>query len=90
MKEARKIGKFTVQQRLMQKVNNSPGFQYHPSYKSLKITHLMLADDLIIFYKADPHSLQLIFQALKAFYDYIGLKPTYRNRKLSLQDAPRN
>ena len=68
--------------RLMQKASNSPGFQYRPSCKSLKITHIMFAEDLIIFYKADPYSLQLIFQALKEFYECAGLKTNLQKSQI--------
>jgi len=50
--------------RLMDKTSSNPGFKFHPNCKALKITHLMFADDLLIFCKVDPFALKLIFQTL--------------------------
>jgi len=43
---------------------SNPRFHYHPHCKQLGLTHLMFADDLVIFSKADPTSLHLIMEAL--------------------------
>lgn len=59
---------------IMQVVSKKEGFKYHSSYRKLGMTHLMFADDLIMFYKADPTSPYYIMDALKSFYDCVGLK----------------
>ena len=58
----------------MQVVSKKEGFKYHPCCRKLGITHLMFADDLIMFCKADPTSPHYIIDALKSFYDYVDLK----------------
>ena len=39
--------------RLMNVVSMKPGFKFHPNCKNLGLTHLMFADDLIMFCKVD-------------------------------------
>ena len=60
--------------RLLHKTTLTKGFQFHPHCKPLKLTQLMFADDLIIFCKADPHTINHIMIALTTFYDCAGLK----------------
>jgi len=74
--------------RLMHKISNRPGFQFHPNCRYLKITHLMFADDLIIFCKAETLSLLLIFQALKIFYECVGLKTNLQKSQIIFEVAP--
>ena len=45
-----------------------------PHYKQLGITHLMFVDDLIIFYKAHPSSIQHVMRALEEFHACAGLR----------------
>jgi len=55
--------------RLMNSISSRPDFCFHPNCKALKITHLMFVDDLIIFCKGDPTSLQLLFQTVQRFHE---------------------
>ncbi|XP_074292067.1 uncharacterized protein LOC141618905 [Silene latifolia] len=48
-------------------------FQYHPLCKSLKLTHLMFADDLLLFCKGNAHSVMLLMRAFSSFSDATGL-----------------
>ena len=50
------------------------GFEFHPHCKKLGLTHLQLTDDLLIFCKAKPSSLQPLIDALKIFPECTGLK----------------
>ncbi|XP_074320775.1 uncharacterized protein LOC141657433 [Silene latifolia] len=42
-------------------------FQYHPLCKSLKLTHLMFADDLLMFCKGNAASIMLLMWAFSSF-----------------------
>ena len=68
--------------RLIGNMSSRPDFCFHPKCKALKITHLMFADDLIIFCKADPKSLQLVFQTLQRFHESAGLKTNLQKSQI--------
>ena len=53
--------------RCLLQLKGKPGFHYHPRCAKLSITHLMFADDLLIFARADAGSLQHIFDAFSKF-----------------------
>ncbi|XP_074265051.1 uncharacterized protein LOC141587467 [Silene latifolia] len=50
------------------------GLRYHPLCKSLKLTHLLFADDLLMFCKGDSHSIMLLLRAMDTFSATSGLK----------------
>ena len=60
--------------RLLKKTCSHPGFEYHPYCKRIGLSHLMFADDLVIFCKAKPHSLRLLMEAFNTFTNCTGLK----------------
>ncbi|XP_074296333.1 uncharacterized protein LOC141626381 [Silene latifolia] len=49
-------------------------FRFHPLCKSLKLTHLLFADDLLMFCRGDVKSIMLILRALSTFSAASGLK----------------
>ncbi|CAN0918507.1 LINE-1 retrotransposable element ORF2 protein [Linum grandiflorum] len=49
-------------------------FAYHPQCKSVKLTHLCFADDLMVFTKADIHSVQGVRAVLQQFHSVSGLQ----------------
>jgi len=74
--------------RLMIRTSFQPGFSFHPYCKHIGLTHLMFADNLIIFSKAGPHSLQLILAALREFHDCAGLKANMDKSQIVLGGCP--
>ncbi|XP_074265959.1 uncharacterized protein LOC141588414 [Silene latifolia] len=59
--------------RLLKLVSQMHGFQFHPLCKSLKLTHLMFADDLLIFCKGDVRTIFIVMEAFKRFSNVSGL-----------------
>ena len=53
---------------LMKRASQSHDFRFHPHCRQLGITHLMFADDLIVFYKAHPTSIQHVMRALEEIH----------------------
>jgi len=58
--------------RLLQQVSNRPRFKFHPSCSKLQWTHLMSANDLMIFTKVDPHTLKQVIGAFIVFKRCFG------------------
>ncbi|XP_074315276.1 uncharacterized protein LOC141651462 [Silene latifolia] len=59
--------------RIMEFVTRKWYFRYHPLCKSLKLTHLLFADDLLMFSKGDVQSIMLILRVLATFSAASGL-----------------
>ncbi|GJU74024.1 RNA-directed DNA polymerase, eukaryota, reverse transcriptase zinc-binding domain protein, partial [Tanacetum coccineum] len=51
-------------------------FKYHYGCNSLKITHLCIADDLLVFCYGDSESVKVIKESLDEFSGYSGLLPS--------------
>ncbi|XP_074314321.1 uncharacterized protein LOC141649534 [Silene latifolia] len=60
--------------RLMDFATRKWYFRYHPMCKSLRLTHLLFADDLLMFSKGDVQSIMLILRVLATFSGSSGLK----------------
>ena len=50
-------------------------FQYHWRTKELNLTHLVFADDLLLFCKGECDSIKLLFDGIQLFSDISGMKP---------------
>ena len=60
--------------RLMVHASSNLNFGFHPSCKALRLSHLMFADDVMIFCKAKPETFTIIHNTLMTFYQCTGLK----------------
>ncbi|XP_062100629.1 uncharacterized protein LOC133806538 [Humulus lupulus] len=60
--------------RILTKIAKDSKFQFHPRCKSLALTHLCFADDLLLFCKGDYVSATLLLRAFKLFENSSGLK----------------
>ncbi|KAJ8445791.1 hypothetical protein Cgig2_027872 [Carnegiea gigantea] len=60
--------------RLLNVICKRSDFKFHPNCKTLELTHLMFADDLILFSKADPTTLKYLKEAPETFHMCAGLK----------------
>lgn len=52
---------------MLKTISMLPDFKYHPMCKSVKLTHLIFADDLMIFYKGNESSVNRVKKALNHF-----------------------
>jgi len=60
--------------RLMHVHSMARDFKSHLHCKPLRLTHLMFADDLVMFCKADPPTIRHIMSTLTTFYECAGLR----------------
>ncbi|XP_059302055.1 uncharacterized protein LOC132053985 [Lycium ferocissimum] len=59
--------------RVLSKMSELPDFRYHPMCKATKLTHLIFADDLMIFCKGNLKSVSRVMEALSPFSKVTGL-----------------
>ena len=74
----------------MIKLLGTQGYQFHPGCKRMGLTHLLFADDLLIFSKADPDTIQSIMQALEEFKNATGLQVNMSKSQIVLGGCSRN
>ena len=74
--------------RIMHKASTLPNYKHHPHCKPLNLTHLMFADDLIIFGKADPPTIQIMKEALDHFSCSTGLVANLHKSQIFLGGCP--
>lgn len=60
--------------RLLERATGLPEFNYHPRCATQKITHLIYADDLMLFTRGDITSIQIAWDCLLDFGDKSGLR----------------
>ena len=70
--------------RMMQKASCLPHYRYHPYCRPLHLTHLMFADDLILFSKADVPTLRTLKDTLDSFFLTSGLKANIHKSQMFL------
>ncbi|XP_010682383.1 uncharacterized protein LOC104897238 [Beta vulgaris subsp. vulgaris] len=51
--------------RCLNELHLDPNFNYHPKCERLKLTHLMFADDLLLFSRVNTSSIGLMFEAFQ-------------------------
>ncbi|KAH0735285.1 hypothetical protein KY285_010992 [Solanum tuberosum] len=59
--------------RILRKMSDLPDFKFHPLCKVTKLTHLIFADDLMIFCRGDMSSVTRVMEALDHFSQVTGL-----------------
>lgn len=60
--------------RILGKMSALPNFRFHPMCKKQKLTHLIFADDLMIFCKGNETSIKRVMETLKHFSETTGLE----------------
>ncbi|XP_074265539.1 uncharacterized protein LOC141587978 [Silene latifolia] len=63
-----------VLSRLLRQLPTFPGFSYHPKCVKVNLTHLIFADDLLVFTRGDLPSIQAVDKSLLNFASYSGLR----------------
>ncbi|KAL9665939.1 hypothetical protein QQ045_000260 [Rhodiola kirilowii] len=71
-----------VLSRIIGKMRLSNEFAFHPNCARISLSHLMFADDVIIFSKAELGSLLKIKEALALFHGWSGLNVNARKSEL--------
>ncbi|KAL0309287.1 UNVERIFIED_CONTAM: hypothetical protein Sradi_5871000 [Sesamum radiatum] len=59
--------------RLIKRKTTDSDFNFHPKCEKLKITHLLFADDLMMFSRGDLPSVYILMECLQEFRDVSGL-----------------
>jgi len=72
--------------RIMLRASSLPQYKHHPHCKALNITHLMFADDLILFGKADVPTLRIMKDALTTLSSSTGLVANIHKSQIYLGD----
>ncbi|CAM8950231.1 unnamed protein product [Rhodiola kirilowii] len=60
--------------RLLGNLKSSGSYKFHPKCARISLSHLMSADDVIVFSKANVESLVKVREALNTFHEWSGLK----------------
>ncbi|KAL0407933.1 UNVERIFIED_CONTAM: putative mitochondrial protein [Sesamum radiatum] len=59
--------------RLIKRSTSNSKFNFHPKCEKLRITHLLFADDLMLFSLGDLPSVRILMECLREFRDVSGL-----------------
>lgn len=57
----------------LNKMSELPDFQFHPMCKNTKLTHLIIADDLMLFCKGNIQSIHRIMEVVNHFSEVSGM-----------------
>lgn len=76
--------------RLMKVVSHKTDLRFHPNCKYLGLTHLLFANDLIMFCKADPAALKHIIAVLYDFHECVGLESNIQKSQMMLGGVHKN
>lgn len=68
--------------RHLQQLQTQPNFNFHPKCEKVAITHLMFADDLLMFSRADIQSVQMFFAAFNQFSEASRLEANIDKSKI--------
>lgn len=60
--------------RCLKQMQDTGDFNYHPKCEKLGVSHLMFADDLLLFARADVPSVQILYQTFQKFSQASGLE----------------
>ncbi|XP_075103105.1 uncharacterized protein LOC142177849 [Nicotiana tabacum] len=70
--------------RPLKTLKKDPNFNYHPKCGKLNIVQLSFADDLLLYCRGDPISVQLLFQCFQQFSKTSGLEANADKRRIQL------
>jgi len=70
--------------RIIHNASTLPHYKHHPHCKALNLTHLMFADDLILFDKADIPTIRIMKDAVSSFSLSTGLVANIRKSQIYL------
>lgn len=59
--------------RILKKASTVANFRFHPNCRKMGLTHLLFADDLLVFCAGDPTTIHQIIFALEKFHKIAGL-----------------
>ncbi|KAL0461952.1 UNVERIFIED_CONTAM: hypothetical protein Slati_0082800 [Sesamum latifolium] len=59
--------------RMIKRKTSNSEFNFHPKCEKLKITHILFADDLMLFSRGDLRSVNILMECLQEFRDISGL-----------------
>ncbi|KAL2253084.1 UNVERIFIED_CONTAM: hypothetical protein Sindi_0103100 [Sesamum indicum] len=65
--------------RLVKRKTSTSDCNFHPKCKKLKVTHLLFADDLMLFSQGDLPSIHVLMECLQEFSDASGLSVNTSN-----------
>ncbi|XP_021863807.2 uncharacterized protein [Spinacia oleracea] len=74
--------------RCLASLADNPEFSYHPRCKKLDLTHMMFADDLLMFSRADESAVKALFAAFTKFSLASGLEANLHKSEVYLARVP--